>query len=70
MPDLYDDEFSNTTGMEDGGSGSGQLYDIMGLFSRFWGYTDHDYMMMPVRRRRKLTTALIYQLQKIKPIGV
>jgi hypothetical protein len=38
----------------------------MGLFARFWGYTEFDFLLMPIRRRRKLIPALVYQLEKIK----
>lgn len=45
------------------GSDAGGFYDHMLLFAREMGFTDYDYLKMPIRRRRKLATSLQYYLE-------
>jgi len=46
------------------GSEAGTLYDLMGLFARWWRWTDNQVLQMPVRRRKKMITVLLYQVEK------
>lgn len=66
-PDLYtepDPEFGEQGMVE--GSEAGTLYDWMGLFARLWGWSDQQFLQMPVRRRKKMLAVLRYQVEKLK----
>ncbi len=48
-------------------SGAGLLYDLMGQFSYFWGWTDADFLRVPIRRRKKLEKVISFQIKELFP---
>jgi len=67
-PDLYEDampEF-NEKGMANV-SKSGALYDLVGIFAYFWGWTEREVLTMPVRKRKKYTNVLDWQIKNFGP---
>ncbi len=48
-------------------SGSGVLYDSVGMFAYLWGWTDEYILSMPLRRRRKYEKVLGWQMKKLFP---
>ncbi len=48
-------------------SGAGVLYDTMGFFAYFWGWTTTQFLNEPLRRRKKMIKALAWQMKKFFP---
>lgn len=48
-------------------SRAGILYDAIGFFAYFWGWTDAHILSMPLRRRRKMEKVLGWQMKKLMP---
>jgi len=65
VPYLYiEDEKGFGDKGADKGSTAGGFYDELVMFGKVLGYTDYDVLTMPVRRRKKMETALAYHLEE------
>jgi len=63
---LYEDEdpeFGDKGTVEK--SGAGSFYDLYGFFARFWSMSWEEYILLPVRVRRKLEKAFDYHMEKV-----
>lgn len=64
-PDLYEDSdvFFGESGASEG-STAGRMYDMLGVYAKWWHWTDVQVLSIPIRRRRKMDVVLAYQIQE------